>query len=163
MTLITEIAFAAIHDFIDELLHPSGTASHLGSDKDIFRLRLIVLRAFENFRAADFWGPIDALEFECRHGRLPPIAHRQEFYKRLGRKGIPTNSLFERAPFSQRSAVISHTAGVAPLPLKVPNEINKIRHKQDQYSYQNAEPKHTCVVTFKSFQTFQPFNSFTGN
>ena len=66
MSRIAEVALAAINDFIDKLLHPRGSASHLGSDEDIFPPRLVVLRALEYFRTANLWRPANPFILENR-------------------------------------------------------------------------------------------------
>src|SRR5262245_6494413 len=51
VTGVAQISGAAIHDFIDNLLHPRRPAAHLRRDKDVDRLRLIRPRARKDFRA----------------------------------------------------------------------------------------------------------------
>src|SRR5215510_3423711 len=62
--LVAEVTFAAIDDFIDNLLHPRGAASHLGRDKNIFRPGLILARALEHRWATDLGGPTNTLIFK---------------------------------------------------------------------------------------------------
>src|SRR5438132_611546 len=68
IAFVAEVSTTARHGVEHELLHPCGAAAHLRHDKDVFRSRLVVFRALEHLRAADFRRTIDAVILECRHG-----------------------------------------------------------------------------------------------
>ena len=105
MSLIAEISFAAIDDFIDNLLHPRGAASHLRRDKHILRSRPIVLSALEHRRGCS---PLE--------GPKPPHIRILAWSRVVYYRGPRISQEVKQAGHTTESAFSEHGASVKGLP-----------------------------------------------